>query len=235
MVPVLAVLALAGCGDDDGGSSASISGTPEQQVRATLVQVTEAARAKDWDKVCGLISSDSRKLFESVSEGSCPKALGGSDDNEPEVTVAEIGRARITITGDQATADIPGDDSTVRLVREDGAWRIGSSGGSVEAQAPAPTPVQQASASDSGAKSDARNGVSVMESCFVDRNTYVGCDPKEGLPTESKAVARNVQADRYEIVSRSESGNEFRIVKEPSGMFTRTCTGSLPGCRDGTW
>src|SRR4051812_44478442 len=35
---------------------------------------------------------------------------------------------------------------------------------------------QRAKGQDSAAKSDARNAISQMESCFVDNQTYTGCD-----------------------------------------------------------
>src|SRR3569833_1597082 len=39
---------------------------------------------------------------------------------------------------------------------------------------------QRAKGQDSAAKSDARNAVSQMESCFVDKQTYSGCETLTG-------------------------------------------------------
>jgi len=95
---------------------------------------------------------------------------------------------------------------------------------------------QQKKGQDSSAKSDARNAVSQMESCFTDAQTYVGCGatlPATGLPT-SKVVTANESTTGYEVTATSESTNTFKITKA-AGTYTRTCTGSGGGCRGTTW
>ena len=95
---------------------------------------------------------------------------------------------------------------------------------------------QQKKGQDSSAKSDARNAVSQMESCFTDNQTYAGCGatlPSTGLPT-TKVVAGNESATGYDVTATSDSGNTFKITKA-AGVYTRTCTGSGGGCRGTTW
>jgi type IV pilus assembly protein PilA len=96
---------------------------------------------------------------------------------------------------------------------------------------------QREKGQDSSAKSDARNLVSHMESCFTTTETYVGCanstevtqsgiDPADYTITENGVVG-------YTIVATSESGNTFTITKSNSGA-ARSCTGD-GGCNNGSW
>jgi type IV pilus assembly protein PilA len=95
---------------------------------------------------------------------------------------------------------------------------------------------------DASAKSDARNLVSQMESCFTDNNTYTGCTGAgSGLDigTGSGQVEVGSQTDTgYVVTAHSRSGNTFLITKDPgTGVSTRTCTtkgtGSCPS--SGNW
>jgi type IV pilus assembly protein PilA len=89
---------------------------------------------------------------------------------------------------------------------------------------------QRAKAQDASAKADARNAVSDMESCFTDRETYVGCTgPGQG----NNAVISNQSAAGYTIVATSKAGNTFTITRDATG-YARSCTGSA-GCNNNTW
>ena len=91
---------------------------------------------------------------------------------------------------------------------------------------------QREKGQDSAAKSDARNMVSHMESCFTDSETYVGCTAK----LNSAATGLNVgagsgqvqitaeSATGYSLTSTSKTGNTFTIVKASDGTVTRSCT-----------
>ena len=85
---------------------------------------------------------------------------------------------------------------------------------------------QRAKSQDSSAKSDARNVVSSMESCFTDSQTYAGCDTTiEKGPTITAtggSVTPNA-AIGFTVVAKSSSGNAFTITKSASG-YARTCT-----------
>jgi|SRR4051794_33694690 type IV pilus assembly protein PilA len=95
---------------------------------------------------------------------------------------------------------------------------------------------------DASSKSDARNLVSQMESCFTDDNTYVGCTGA-GSGLDIGAGAGQVQASGqsatgYTVTAKSKSDNSFVITKDDkTGVSSRTCTTKgTGGCKsDGTW
>ena len=109
---------------------------------------------------------------------------------------------------------------------------------------------QRTKAQDSSAKSDARNMVSQLESCYTDNNTYAG-DKSSGttastcLPTNtglSIGAAKGqvdvtaADATTYTVTAMSKSGNTFSIIKNAStGVTSRSCSGSNGGCSGGSW
>jgi type IV pilus assembly protein PilA len=92
---------------------------------------------------------------------------------------------------------------------------------------------QRAKAQDSSAKSDARNAVSQMESCFTDSETYVGCPKAADYTAPTGTVISGQTATDYSVTSTSKSGNTFTIA-HAGNAFTRSCTGS-GGCNGGSW
>ncbi len=95
---------------------------------------------------------------------------------------------------------------------------------------------QQKKGQDSSAKSDARNAVSQMESCYTDKEDYAGCGlqlPAAGLPAD-KVVSSGESKTGYKVTATSKSTNTFSITKA-NGITTRTCTGSDGGCNGGSW
>jgi type IV pilus assembly protein PilA len=100
---------------------------------------------------------------------------------------------------------------------------------------------QQQKGQDASAKSDARNAVSQMESCFTDNETYVGCTDAAtlapaGLDT-SKVTVSGQAVDGYTITATSKSGNSFVATKAGGGAVAKTCsTSGKAGCpSSGTW
>jgi|SRR5512133_912734 type IV pilus assembly protein PilA len=95
---------------------------------------------------------------------------------------------------------------------------------------------QQKKGQDASAKSDARNAVSQIESCFVDTQDYSLCDtPAEvpQLPT-GITVTAGTPASGYTAKATSKSGNTFSILKNTDGSITRSCTtGGNGGCQTG--
>ena len=94
---------------------------------------------------------------------------------------------------------------------------------------------QRSKGQDASSKSDARNMVSHMESCYANEQTYVGCKGSDDVtgsgidPTIITAEA----VDGYTIESTSKSGNKFKIVKS-GGTVTRSCTtGGKGACPTG--
>jgi type IV pilus assembly protein PilA len=98
---------------------------------------------------------------------------------------------------------------------------------------------QREKAQDSSAKSDARNAVSQMESCFTDAQTYVGCDlTGSGLPVGTGQgqveVSSAGTATDYAVTAHSKSGGNFIVTRSNTGL-ARTCTGGTKGCNSGSW
>ncbi|HEV2814410.1 MAG TPA: type II secretion system protein [Solirubrobacteraceae bacterium] len=104
---------------------------------------------------------------------------------------------------------------------------------------------QQKKGQDASAKSDARNLVSQVESCFADTQDYTKCATAAQLGTTGLKIGAlpgevevtGPTADGYTIKGHSKSGNEFRIVKLAGGAPTRECDtdgqGACPS--DGKW
>ena len=102
---------------------------------------------------------------------------------------------------------------------------------------------QRSKAQDSSAKSDARNLVSQLESCYTDNNTYSGTgngnsclSGNTGLSIGSAQGQVEVTAagtSTYTVVGHSKSGGDFTISKDASGTVTRTCANG--SCSGGTW
>jgi type IV pilus assembly protein PilA len=102
---------------------------------------------------------------------------------------------------------------------------------------------QQKKGQDSSAKTDARNLVTHVESCYTDTQDYRLCDTAAELGTTGLAIGTsqgqvNVTAgaaNSWEIVGYSKSGNEFTITKTNGGKPTRACSPDGGGCKAGSW
>ncbi len=104
---------------------------------------------------------------------------------------------------------------------------------------------QRQKGQDSEAKSNVRNLVSHMESCFTTSETYVGCNAAQadiassGLPVagaNASLVISGQSATDYTIVGTSKSSHTFTYAKTAAGV-SKTCTpaGGGGGCNGGTW
>jgi type IV pilus assembly protein PilA len=102
---------------------------------------------------------------------------------------------------------------------------------------------QQKKGQDASAKSDARNAVTHVESCFTTSQDYRNCTTVAqlgatgldiGTGTGQVSVASTV-ADGYTITAKSKSGNNFLITKTAGGPPVRSCTGSGGGCSGTSW
>jgi type IV pilus assembly protein PilA len=108
---------------------------------------------------------------------------------------------------------------------------------------------QKEKGEDGEAKSNARNLVSQVESCFAAEQTYVNCQTAAqlgdtGLDLGAGAgqvavTAATANSFTVKAVSKANSGgqHEFTIAKSTSGATTRTCTpAGKGGCKNtGTW
>jgi type IV pilus assembly protein PilA len=102
---------------------------------------------------------------------------------------------------------------------------------------------QRAKSQDASAKSDARNLVSQIESCYTTTNDYDLCEEGDtGLDTLGIDMANSTvtaaDADDFVIVSTSDSGNTFTITKVDGGAPTRSCSSAgttKGGCNGTSW
>jgi type IV pilus assembly protein PilA len=104
---------------------------------------------------------------------------------------------------------------------------------------------QRSKAQDASAKSDARNTVSHVESCYANSQDYTKCDnaqliANEQVPAGSLAdvVVTPNGASGYGVTATSKSASTFTITKDPAtGAITRTCAPAAKGAcpAGGTW
>jgi type IV pilus assembly protein PilA len=113
---------------------------------------------------------------------------------------------------------------------------------------------QQEKGKDAEAKSNARNLMSQVESCFTPKEDYRECDTEAELggnlgipygtaPGEASVTAAGQNSFTIVAVSKSTTGgasNTYSIVRETNGLTTHSCTAGSSGtdgggCRGGTW
>jgi type IV pilus assembly protein PilA len=111
---------------------------------------------------------------------------------------------------------------------------------------------QQGKGQDASAKSNARNAVSFMESCFTDYQDYTSCNNATalggstgvtglnlvftGTPLKGQTLINPTQQQIYTVTAVAQSNDQFTIVKN-NGTITRTCTPTgTGGCpATGSW
>jgi type IV pilus assembly protein PilA len=106
---------------------------------------------------------------------------------------------------------------------------------------------QREKAQDASAKSDARNMVSHMESCYTDTQDYTNCLATLSTPNNTGLAIGTAQGevtvttagnDFYTVSARSKSngtaGRYFRIVHTATGT-TRTCSPDGGACNSSSW
>ena len=106
---------------------------------------------------------------------------------------------------------------------------------------------QQKKGQDAAVKSDVRNAVSQMETCYANTQDYGDCDAAEvkkestgidivdGAPADGQVGIIGSSATGYELRGLSKSTNTFTIEKDgATGVLDRACTGD-GGCSGGDW
>jgi type IV pilus assembly protein PilA len=103
---------------------------------------------------------------------------------------------------------------------------------------------QRAKGQDGSAKSDARNMVSQLESCYTQSQDYSECTGDVLNPTgliigtdDGQVEVAEADEETFTIVAHSESDNDFTIVKNANGTVTRSCTSAVDngGCSGSSW
>jgi len=94
---------------------------------------------------------------------------------------------------------------------------------------------QRAKAQDSSAKSDVRNAVSQMESCFTDGPANpTTCPDAESPLATGVTVSNPATSAAYSVAKESATGTTFTITKSGAG-FARTCSQDKGGCNGTSW
>jgi type IV pilus assembly protein PilA len=107
---------------------------------------------------------------------------------------------------------------------------------------------QRSKGQDSSAKSNARNIVSQVESCFATTEDYGQCGSASaafdaggitmGAGSDAVSISGNTGTTGYTVTATSKSGNTFSIAKTATGT-TRSCTTtggtSKGGCNGTSW
>jgi type IV pilus assembly protein PilA len=104
---------------------------------------------------------------------------------------------------------------------------------------------QRTKSQDASAKSNVRNMVSALESCYANASSYASCDTSQdvvasGIPTgtgNGQVDLTSLSSGSYRVVGKSASGNNFTISKSGSGAATRTCSTTSSGAcpSSGNW
>lgn len=106
---------------------------------------------------------------------------------------------------------------------------------------------KRTNAEDAGAKSDARNLMTFVDSCFVPNEDFTKCNTAAELEAPEldwgagpgQVSVTDTTKRTYTIVAVSQSGHTFKIERGTDGSFARTCTAGADntdgGCRNGTW
>jgi type IV pilus assembly protein PilA len=90
---------------------------------------------------------------------------------------------------------------------------------------------QQKKGQDAAAKSDARNAVSQVESCFVDEQNYANCEKADTAMADANLggnvtiTAPTAAGDLYQVAAESASSDatKFFITKKTDGTYARSC------------
>jgi type IV pilus assembly protein PilA len=99
---------------------------------------------------------------------------------------------------------------------------------------------QQKKGQDASAKSNARNAVSQIESCFTENESYTGCaiTAASGLPVGTVAgdveSAIDTDGKGYSVTAHSKSGCGWKVVRANTGVTTRSTDGNA-ACSTATW
>ena len=99
---------------------------------------------------------------------------------------------------------------------------------------------QRTKGQDASAKSDARNAVSELESCYAATQDYGDASCATGLTAvglPDTVTFTSGSASNYVITSVSKSTNVFRITKGDGPSVVRSCTSNVAkgGCSGSSW
>ena len=97
---------------------------------------------------------------------------------------------------------------------------------------------QRAKGQDSAVKSDLRNAVSQVESCYVEKQDYAQCTTAPSDSGLAGVTVTAADATKYTVNATSKSNNVFHLTHNQASGDTRNCesTGTTKGgCNGGSW
>ena len=104
---------------------------------------------------------------------------------------------------------------------------------------------QENKAKDGSAKSDARNAVAQVETCFIDERDYAKCNDAADAAMYASEIdwgkitvtTSGIGTDLFRVDALSGSDSRYYIAKRAEGSFERTCAPAGRGaCNSaGTW
>ena len=128
LTAILLAVGIGACGGGDGGDD-------RDAVRETVTRFVDANNKGDFAAVCDLLAeSETRSITRQGGGGGCAKALGriSAGTTQTQVRIDEVrvnaDRASVDATFIAADSGAPS-PQTLRLVEEDGDWKIASVGG----------------------------------------------------------------------------------------------------------
>jgi type IV pilus assembly protein PilA len=100
---------------------------------------------------------------------------------------------------------------------------------------------QRQKGQDSSAKSNVRNMVTAVESCYADQRAYADCASSQevaevgiAVGSANGEVSLDLSANSYTAVGHSVSGNKFTISRTAGSKPQNTCSPSGKGGCDGS-
>lgn len=229
---VATAAAAAGCG---GG------GGPSNDPKSVAQAFVDALKHNDYGKACSLMTSEAKAQLQPIGGkgGSCEDALSAVMSYADAADRDRLEHAKVvsvTVSGGNATVRYSQDKQPTYLVDKGGHWLIAADPSNSDGGRPD---------ADSNAKSDARNMVSQVESCFTDSEDYAKCQTAAALGDtglnigsgQGQVEVTKATATTYQVVARSKTGDAFTITKRGDGTLARTCTSPGGGaCQPGgTW
>ncbi len=107
--------------------AAGCGGSDEDDVKDAVKDVASAAKDKDAEKFCSLVSEEALKQVKDSSGKECEDAFDkqtldalAKDAPNPD----DIEFDKVTVDGDKATVEVKGESGETKLVKEDGDWKF---------------------------------------------------------------------------------------------------------------
>ena len=123
---LVAALGFTACGDDDGGSD-------EDAVRETVNRFIDASNDERFRTICSLLAESEARSIESQGGGPCAQVLEGlprsTADTRLRIQEVRISDGRATVDATAIQEDGTRLPQTLRLIEEDGDWKIAAAGG----------------------------------------------------------------------------------------------------------